>query len=91
VCVVLASGGYPGDYKTGKTIVGLEHADQMDDVIVFHAGTRLRENRILTSGGRVLGVTALGDTLLAAKRRAYDAVAKIEFDGSYFRHDIGSI
>jgi phosphoribosylamine---glycine ligase len=91
VCVVLASGGYPGSYKTGKTIVGLEHADQMDDVIVFHAGTRLRENRILTSGGRVLGVTALGDTLLAAKRRAYDAVAKIEFDGSYFRHDIGSI
>jgi phosphoribosylamine--glycine ligase len=91
VCVVLASGGYPGDYKTGKTIVGLEHADQMDDVIVFHAGTRLRENRILTSGGRVLGVTAVGDTLLAAKRRAYDAVAKIEFDGSYFRHDIGSI
>jgi phosphoribosylamine--glycine ligase len=91
VCVVLASGGYPGVYKTGKTIVGLEHADQMDDVIVFHAGTRLRENRILTSGGRVLGVTALGDTLLAAKRRAYDAVAKIEFDGSYFRHDIGSI
>jgi phosphoribosylamine--glycine ligase len=91
VCVVLASGGYPGDYKTGKTIVGLERADQMDDVIVFHAGTRLRENRILTSGGRVLGVTAVGDTLLAAKRRAYDAVAKIEFDGSYFRHDIGSI
>jgi phosphoribosylamine--glycine ligase len=91
VCVVLASGGYPGDYKTGKTIVGLEHADKMDDVIVFHAGTRLRENRILTSGGRVLGVTAVGDTLLAAKRRAYDAVAQIEFDGSYFRHDIGSI
>jgi phosphoribosylamine---glycine ligase len=91
VCVVLASGGYPGDYRTGKTIVGLEHAEQMDDVIVFHAGTRPRENRILTSGGRVLGVTALGDTLLAAKRRAYEAVAKIEFDGSYFRHDIGSI
>jgi phosphoribosylamine---glycine ligase len=91
VCVVLASGGYPGDYKTGKTIVGLEHADQMEDVIVFHAGTQRREHRILTSGGRVLGVTAVGDTLLAAKRRAYDAVAKIEFDGSYFRHDIGSI
>ena len=91
VCVVLASGGYPGDYKTGKTIVGLQHADQMEDVIVFHAGTQRREHRILTSGGRVLGVTAVGDTLLAAKRRAYDAVAKIEFDGSYFRHDIGSI
>jgi phosphoribosylamine--glycine ligase len=91
VCVVLASGGYPGDYKTGKTIVGLEHAYVMEYVIVFHAGTERREHRILTSGGRVLGVTAVGDTLLAAKRRAYDAVAKIEFDGSYFRHDIGSI
>jgi phosphoribosylamine--glycine ligase len=91
VCIVMASGGYPGKYKIGKTIVGLEHIDQMVDVIVFHAGTQLRENRILTSGGRVLGVTAVGDTLLAAKRRAYDAVDKIEFDGSYFRRDIGSI
>ena len=63
----------------------------MDDVIVFHAGTQRRENRILTAGGRVLGVTAVGDTLLAAKRRAYGAVGKIEFDGSYFRRDIGSI
>jgi phosphoribosylamine--glycine ligase len=91
VCIVMASGGYPGNYETGKTIVGLEKIDQMDDVIVFHAGTQLRENRILTSGGRVLGVTAVGDTLLAAKRRAYGAVGKIEFDGSYFRRDIGSI
>jgi phosphoribosylamine---glycine ligase len=91
VCIVMASGGYPGNYETGKTIVGLEKIDQMDDVIVFHAGTQRRENRILTSGGRVLGVTAVGDTLLAAKRRAYGAVGKIEFDGSYFRRDIGSI
>jgi phosphoribosylamine---glycine ligase len=91
VCIVMASGGYPGNYKTGKTIVGLDHVDQMKDVIVFHAGTRLHHNRFLTSGGRVLGVTAVGDTLLAAKRRAYDAVDKIEFDGSYFRRDIGSI
>jgi phosphoribosylamine--glycine ligase len=91
VCIVMASGGYPGNYETGKTIVGLEQIDQMDDVIVFHAGTQRRENRILTSGGRVLGVTAVGDTLLAAKRRAYGAVGKIEFDGSYFRRDIGSI
>jgi phosphoribosylamine---glycine ligase len=91
VCIVLASAGYPGDYKTGKIIVGLEQVRRMDDVIVFHAGTRSRENRILSSGGRVLGVTAGGDTLLAAKRRAYDAVEKIEFDGSYFRRDIGSI
>ena len=90
VCVVMASGGYPGKYKTGKTIVGLADVSQTDGVIVFHAGTQTGENRILTAGGRVLGVTAVGDTLLAAKRRAYDAVDKIEFDGSYFRRDIGS-
>ena len=91
VCIVMASEGYPSHYKTGKAVIGLERVHQMVDVIVFHAGTQLRENRILTSGGRVLGVTAVGDTLLAAKRRAYDAVNKIEFDGSYFRRDIGSI
>jgi len=91
VCVVMASGGYPGKYTTGKTIVGLEDADRMNDVLVFHAGTQTCENRILTSGGRVLGVTAVGDTLLAAKRRAYEAVEKIQFDGSHFRRDIGSI
>jgi phosphoribosylamine--glycine ligase len=91
VCVVMASRGYPGNYKTGKTIVGLEYVDQMEGVTVFHAGTQLRGNRVLSSGGRVLGVTAIGDTLLAARRRAYDAVEKIEFDGRYFRRDIGSV
>jgi phosphoribosylamine---glycine ligase len=91
VCVVMASGGYPGKYSTGKTIVGLENVGQMDDVMVFHAGTKTGENRILTSGGRVLGVTAVGANLLAAKRRAYDAVNKIEFDECYFRRDIGAI
>lgn len=91
VCVVMASGGYPGKYSTGKTIVGLEDVRQMNDVTVFHAGTKTGENRILTSGGRVLGVTARGDNLLAAKRRAYDAVDKIEFDECYFRRDIGAI
>jgi phosphoribosylamine--glycine ligase len=91
VCVVVASGGYPGKYSTGKTIVGLEDVSQMDDVTVFHAGTKIIENRVLTSGGRVLGVTAIGDSLLAAKRRAYDAVDKIEFDECYFRRDIGAI
>jgi phosphoribosylamine---glycine ligase len=90
VCIVMASGGYPGNYKVGKTIFGLEHLHQMGDVIIFHAGTRLGENQVLTSGGRVLGVTALGDTLLAAKERAYDTVDKIAFDGSYFRRDIGT-
>ena len=91
VCIVMASGGYPGHYKVGETIAGLEHLDRKNDVIVFHAGTRLNENRTLTSGGRVLGVTAVGDTLLAARERAYDAVDKIEFDGSYFRRDIGRV
>jgi phosphoribosylamine---glycine ligase len=91
VCVVMTSGGYPNEYITGKTVLGLEQTDPMENVVVFHAGTRRCENRILTSGGRVLGVTAVGETLLAAKRRAYDAVDKIEFDGKYFRRDIGSI
>jgi phosphoribosylamine---glycine ligase len=63
----------------------------MDGVTVFHAGTKSSENRVFTAGGRVLGVTAVGDNLLAAKRRAYDAVDKIEFDECYFRRDIGSI
>jgi phosphoribosylamine--glycine ligase len=91
VCIVMASGGYPGQYTIGKTIAGLEHLDREDDVIVFHAGTRMNENRTLTSGGRVLGVTAVGNTLLAARARAYDALDKIEFDGSYFRRDIGAL
>jgi phosphoribosylamine---glycine ligase len=91
VCVVMASGGYPGHYQVGKTIAGLEQLDRKDDVIVFHAGTRMGENRIVTSGGRVLGVTAIADTLLTARERAYNAVDKIEFDGSYFRRDIGMI
>jgi phosphoribosylamine--glycine ligase len=91
VCVVMSSGGYPGKYSIGKQIVGLEDAGQMDDVTVFQAGTKASENRIVTAGGRVLGVTAVGDNLMAAKRRAYDAVDKIEFDECYFRRDIGTI
>jgi phosphoribosylamine--glycine ligase len=91
VCVVMASGGYPGSYEAGKTIVGLDEVDQMPDVAVFHAGTRVIGKQVVTSGGRVLGVTAFGETLLAAKRHAYDAVDKIKFDGSYFRRDIGSL
>jgi phosphoribosylamine---glycine ligase len=91
VCVVMASGGYPGSYKIGKTIVGLDQVNQMADVAVFHAGTKFLDNRIVTSGGRVLGVTAFSETLSAAKCRAYDAVHKIEFDGRYFRRDIGSL
>ncbi len=88
VCVVMASGGYPGDYQKGKKIVGLQEAQQLEDVIVFHAGTRDMNGDILTNGGRVLGVTALGDTIQDAKARAYTAVDKIRFDGAYCRRDI---
>jgi phosphoribosylamine---glycine ligase len=88
VCVVLASGGYPGKYETGKPIAGLDEVARMSDVKVFHAGTRLDSGRVVTDGGRVLGVTALGDTLAEAKRRAYEAVGRISFKGAHFRTDI---
>ncbi len=88
VCVVMASGGYPGDYEKGKKITGLEEADGMQDVIVFHAGTKSKDGDIVTSGGRVLGVTALGETIDDAKARAYRAVDKIKFEGAYCRRDI---
>ena len=89
VCVVMASGGYPGTYAKGKVIHGLAEVAQLADTKVFHAGTRCQENRIVTHGGRVLGVTAWGADLVVARRRAYAAVEKIRFDGAYFRHDIG--
>jgi len=88
VCVVMASGGYPGSYEKGKPIAGLEDAAGMDDVVVFHAGTAKDDGRVVTNGGRVLGVTALGKTVAEAKARAYGAVAKIHFDGAYCRSDI---
>ena len=88
VCVVMASGGYPGDYEKGKKILGLQEAQQLEDVIVFHAGTKDMDGDIVTNGGRVLGVTALGQTIRDAKERAYRAVDKIKFDGAYCRRDI---
>src|SRR5262249_54568548 len=88
VCVVISSGGYPGKYETGKPITGLDEVSRMADVKVFHAGTRLDNGRVLTDGGRVLGVTALGDTLADAKVRAYEAVSKISFKGAHYRTDI---
>jgi len=88
VCVVLASGGYPGKYETGKPISGLEEAESMEGVVVFHAGTAEQDGRIVTAGGRVLGVTALGGTLPEAVGRAYEAVARIHFEGMHFRRDI---
>jgi phosphoribosylamine--glycine ligase len=88
VCVVMASGGYPGDYQKGKKITGLAEAGQLKDVIVFHAGTKSQNGDIVTDGGRVLGVTALGQTIADAKARAYEAVDKIKFEGAYCRRDI---
>jgi len=88
VCVVMASGGYPGDYQKGKRITGLNETDRIEDVVVFHAGTAVKNGDIVTNGGRVLGVTALGQTVADAKARAYRAVDKIKFDGAYCRRDI---
>jgi len=88
VCVVMAAGGYPGEYQKGKVITGLNEAAQLEDVMVFHGGTRLRDGDVVTSGGRVLGVTAVGGTISAAKARAYEAVDRIRFEGAYCRRDI---
>ncbi len=88
VCVVMASGGYPGNYEKGLPIKGLAEAAKLPEVKVFHAGTRRDGDRVLTDGGRVLGVTALGDTLADAKRRVYEAVALIEFRDAFYRRDI---
>jgi phosphoribosylamine--glycine ligase len=86
VCVVMASGGYPGDYATGKTIEGLDALPE--GVRVFHAGTRRTDGAVVTSGGRVLGVTALGEDLPAARALAYQGVDRIRFEGAQFRRDI---
>ena len=88
VCVVMASGGYPGDYEKGKKITGLDEAGKLEDVVVFHAGTAEKDGEIVTAGGRVLGVTALGKTIADAKARAYEAVNVIDFEGAYYRGDI---
>jgi len=90
VCVVMASGGYPGAYEKGKEITGLETASRLDDVVVFHAGTRAEGGKIVTSGGRVLGVTALGNDINEARDRAYEAVSAIHFHRAHWRTDIGA-
>ena len=90
VCVALCSGGYPGGYARGKEITGLEEAGQIEDVSVFHAGTRREGKRVLTAGGRVIGVTARGKDLRTAIDRAYQACARISFEGMHFRKDIGN-
>lgn len=88
ICVVVASEGYPGDYQTGREITGIAAADEMPDVKVFHAGTKLVDGRVLTDGGRVLGVTALGDTISDAKLQAYKAVQLVRWQGAWCRKDI---
>jgi phosphoribosylamine--glycine ligase len=89
VCVVMASGGYPGSYEKGKPVEGIGDAEAIPGVKVFHAGTTLDRGKVLTSGGRVLGVTALGDGLEETIRKAYQAVSCISFEGAHFRRDIG--
>lgn len=89
VCVVMASGGYPDNYEKGKAISGLDEAAGLQDVVVFHAGTAMENSLVVTSGGRVLGVTALGDGIQDAINRAYEAVEKIYWDGVHYRTDIG--
>jgi len=90
VCVVLASGGYPSRYEKGKTIGGLDEASAMKNVFLFHAGTAFADGKYVTSGGRVLGVTGLGDTLEGAIERAYEGVDRISFEAMYCRRDIGA-
>lgn len=89
VCVVMASKGYPGSYEKGKVISGLDEAAKLPDVKVFHAGTKLNDaGQVVTNGGRVLDVVALGETVADAKRKAYEAVAKISWDGAWSRSDV---
>ena len=90
-CVVMASGGYPLAYKKGIEISGLDENGGVDGAVVYHAGTKLENDKFLTNGGRVLGVTAKGDTLDDALNKAYTAVSKITFDNAHFRKDIGKI
>ncbi len=86
VCVVIASGGYPGNYGKGKELFGL---DKQNDIVVFHAGTKLKNGKIFSDGGRVLGVTGMGDTIQKAIEKTYSAVRKIKFEGMFYRSDIG--
>jgi phosphoribosylamine--glycine ligase len=90
VCVVIASGGYPGTFEVGKRIDGLDEAGKVEGVKVFHAGTSKRDGVYHTSGGRVLGVSARAADLPTALRRAYEACAKIGFDGAHYRTDIAA-
>ena len=87
--VVMASKGYPGSYEKGKVITGIEEAEKDPDIVVFHAGTDIKDGKLVTAGGRVLTVTAVGNNLLEAKEKVYKAVEKIHFEGAHYRKDIG--
>lgn len=89
VGVVMASGGYPGSYKTGFVISGLDEVDK--DILVFHAGTKLEGGQVLTNGGRVLTVVATGKNLAEAREKVYKNIPRIQFDGCHFRRDIALI
>lgn len=90
MCVVISSGGYPGSYETGHEILGIEQANAVKNTVVFHAGTGLEGNTVVSAGGRVLGVTSLGDTVEEAINTAYEACAKISFKDHFYRRDIGA-
>jgi phosphoribosylamine--glycine ligase len=90
VCIVVASGGYPGRHEVGYEITGLADSAALPDTMVFHAGTMKKDDKIVTAGGRVLGVTALGDDLRSAQQKAYEAVRKINFTGMHYRTDIAN-
>jgi len=88
VCVVMVAGGYPGDYAKGNEIENLEKANAVDDTVVFHAGTALKDGQVVTAGGRVLGITSLGTDLPDALSKAYIAVETISFKDAFYRNDI---
>jgi phosphoribosylamine--glycine ligase len=90
VCIVMASGGYPGNYEKGREISGLDKAAAIKDVMVFHSGTAMKNGAFVTDGGRVLGVTGLGSTVAAAIKKAYQGAREIRFDGAHYRSDIGA-
>jgi phosphoribosylamine--glycine ligase len=87
--VAVASGGYPGDYPKGLPITGIDEAEKLDDVVIFHAGTAVKDGQLVTAGGRVLNVTAIGPTLDEALSKTYAAVKLIHFEGMHYRTDIG--
>lgn len=87
--IALASGGYPGNYEKGKVISGIDEAEMQPDIIVFHAGTKNQDGKLVTNGGRVLGVSATGSSLEEALSKAYKAIEKVSFEGMQYRKDIG--